>query len=423
MALAGVLERLIPEWRAVRGRPQRDPYHRFPVDVHLARTAAQAAQLLYRPGDPFAAEAVRQVDDPGPLLLGALLHDIGKVGHGSHVPTGVGVADRVLRRMDASPEVRDAVLFLVREHLLLSDTATRRDMEDEALIGEVAGRIGDPRRLAMLYVLTVADALATGPAASTPWRMGLVRELVGRVSAVLDGGEDAADRPAALEEAREALLAALDGEHPAAVAAFLRGLPSGYLAWVDPRDAPAHLRLAWPPPAWSEVRTHVRPGRTAGTYGLTVAARDRPGLLSRIAGALALSGLTVLQAQAFTTDDGVALDAFEVGPAFQDEVTEERWRTFRTLVRRATEGRVDVKDRIGRLRQHYPPGRDDVPVTVRIHPGASERFTVVEVGAPDRLGLLFDLARAFADQELDVHVAKVATYGQRVVDAFYVTDR
>jgi [protein-PII] uridylyltransferase len=422
MAHAGVLEALIPEWREVRGRPQRDPYHRFPVDVHLLRTAAQAAQALYRPGEPFASEAVAQIDDPSPLLLGALLHDIGKVGHGSHVPIGAGLADRILRRMDVSPGDRDTSLFLVREHLLLSDTATRRDLEDEALILEVAARVGDPRRLAMLYVLTVADAMATGPAASTPWRMGLVRELVGKVSRAFDRGEANPDRAAALEEAREAVRDALDGEHPEGVAAFLRSLPPGYLLWVDPEDVPAHLRLAWPAPSWSEIRTHVGPGRTPGTYRLAVAARDRPGLLARIAGALTLSGLSVLQAQAFTTEDGVALDAFEVGPAFEDEVTEERWRRFRTLVRHAMEGRLDVKDRVERLRRHYRPAEEDIPVTVRIDPRASDSFTVVEVGAADRLGLLFDLARAFADLGLDVHVAKVATYGPRVVDAFYVTD-
>jgi [protein-PII] uridylyltransferase len=422
MAHAGVLQALIPEWRVVRGRPQRDPYHRFPVDVHLVRTAAQAAQALYRPADPFASQAVAQIEDPAPLLVGALLHDIGKVGHGSHVPIGAGLADRILRRMHVSPEARDTSLFLVREHLLLSDTATRRDLEDEALILEVAGRVGDPRHLAMLYVLTVADALATGPAASTPWRMGLVRELVGKVSRAFDRGDVDPGRAAALEEARAAVRAALDGEHPDGIAAFLRSVPSGYLLWVDPEDAPAHLRLAWPAPSWSEIRTHVGPGRAQDTYRLAVAARDRPGLLARIAGALTLSGLSVLQAQAFTTEDGTALDAFEVGPAFEDEVTQERWRRFRTLVRHAMEGRLDVKDRVERLRRHYRSAAEDIPVTVRIDRGASESFTVVEVGAPDRLGLLFDLARAFADLRLDVHVAKVATYGPRVVDAFYVTD-
>jgi [protein-PII] uridylyltransferase len=131
----------------------------------------------------------------------------------------------------------------------------------------------------------------------------------------------------------------------------------------------------------------------------------------------------VLSAQAFTTEDGVALDAFDVTGAFEEDIAEERWRRFRTLVRHALEGRVDLADRIRSLREHYRPARPDVPVKVRLNQDASDFFTVVEVGTSDRLGLLFDLGRAFADRGLDVHLAKVATYGPRVVDVFYVTDQ
>jgi [protein-PII] uridylyltransferase len=182
------------------------------------------------------------------------------------------------------------------------------------------------------------------------------------------------------------------------------------------------LELASPRPGATEVRTHVGAARTPGTFALTVVALDRPGLLARIAGALTLSGLSILSAQALTTDDGIVVDTFEVGPAFDEEIGEERWRRFRTTLRHAIEGRVDVRDRIERLREHYRPPRTDIPVSVRIDQGASESLTVVEVGAADRMGLLFDLARTFAAHGLDVHVAKVATYGPRVVDVFYVTD-
>jgi [protein-PII] uridylyltransferase len=322
--------------------------------------------------------------------------------------------------MGAEQEWRETVLFLVGEHLLLSEVATRRDLDDEDLILHVAARIGDPERLAMLYLLTVADALATGPAASTPWRMGLIRDLVAKVSHVFERGDMDRDRAVRLVAAeRELRLALGDGPEPAA---FLASVPPAYALWADPADAPGHLRLVVPRPGASEVRTEVRPARTPGTFALTVSAVDRPGLLARVAGALTLSGLSVLQAQAFTTDDGVALDAFEVGPAFNEEIGEERWRRFRTSVRHAIEGRVDIRDRIERLREHYRPVQAGIPVTVRVNHRASDFFTVVEVGAADRLGLLFDLARTFSAEGLDVHLAKVATYGLRVVDVFYVTD-
>ena len=174
--------------------------------------------------------------------------------------------------------------------------------------------------------------------------------------------------------------------------------------------------------AAAEVRTRAGRGERQGTYEVTVVARDRPGLLSLIAGAMAVSGMNILSARAFTTEDGVALDLFVVEPAFQGEIDEERWRRFRTDLRRALEGRVSLDHRIAEKRMHYPPPSADVPIGVTVDNGASDFYTVVEVSAADRIGLLHDLARAFHDLGLDVHLAVVATYGVRVVDAFYVRD-
>jgi [protein-PII] uridylyltransferase len=153
-----------------------------------------------------------------------------------------------------------------------------------------------------------------------------------------------------------------------------------------------------------------------------VAAADRAGLLSMIAGALTLAGLSILTAQVFTTDDGVAVDLFEVEGAFEADVGEDRWREVRGTLRRAIEGRLFLDHHVQAKRAHYPGPRHDVPVRVTVDDDASDFYTVVEVGAPDRLGLLFDVTRTLAELELDVHLAKVATYGARVVDVFYVRD-
>src|SRR4029450_6419210 len=192
-----------------------------PVGAPLRATAAEAARLLREPDEPFAVEAARSVTDPGALLLGALLHDIGKVGTGSHVPTGVEVAGRVLSRMGAPGSTRDDVLFLVEEHLLLSDTATRRNLEDEDLVLHVAARVRDERRLAMLYLLTMADAVATGPNASTPWRMTLVRDLVSKVSHVLARGSMDHRRAQRLEAAEGGVRRELSGASPGDVDVLL----------------------------------------------------------------------------------------------------------------------------------------------------------------------------------------------------------
>ncbi|HWO70438.1 MAG TPA: ACT domain-containing protein [Actinomycetota bacterium] len=420
----GLLVRFLPEWAPVRCRPQRDPYHRSPVDVHLLDTLAGAARLLggEDEDDPVAREALPLVPDPDGFLLGALLHDVGKVGLGGHVAAGVRQARSALDRMGLPAACRDLASFLVEHHLLLSDTATRRDLEDDDLVLDVAATVGDQGRLAALYLLTVADARATGPAAWTPWRRTLVRELVAKVQHVLERGEMGPELAERLADRAEALRRLLAGEDPAEVERFLRRVPHGYLAAVPTERAAAHLRLLRAPLGAAEVRTLVEPGARPGTHALTVVAPDRPGLLSWIAGALALAGLSILTAQVFTTEDGVAVDLFEVEGAFEPQIDEARWRSFRRSLRRALEGRLDLAHLVEERRRHYPRPRAEIPVRVSVDNGASDFFTVVEVGAADRLGLLFDVTRTLAELGLDVHLAKVATYGARVVDAFYVRD-
>lgn len=420
-----LLGKLIPEWRLVRCRPQRDPYHRYPVDVHLLETLAGMSSMLRGEGDPadrVAAEARAVVSDRDALLLGALLHDIGKTGEGNHVPVGARVAASVLDRMALPPHTRDLAHFMVEHHLLLSDTATRRDLEDDDLVLEVAATVGDPERLAALYLLAAADAAATGPLAWTPWRATLVRELVGKVQRVLDRGEMGAETAERLGARAAEVRDLLAGESPDAVERFLTRMPRSYLLSIPPEVAAAHFPMVEPAIGALDVRTASGPGTRPGTYALTVVAADRPGLLSWIAGALSLAGLSILTAQVFTTEDGVAVDVFEVEGAFEPEVGEERWREFRAIFRKALEGRLSLAYRVAEKRKHYPAPRTDIPVQVTVDNEASDFFTVIEVGAPDRIGLLFDITRTLAELQLDVHLAKVATYAGRVIDSFYVRD-
>jgi [protein-PII] uridylyltransferase len=420
----GLLVRYLPAWAAVRCRPQRDPYHRFSVDVHLLRALGAMSELLgdESEGDPLAAEAVHGVRDPAALRLGALLHDIGKTGAGGHVAEGARIAAETLREMRLPEPTRELAEFLVAEHLLLPDTATRRDLEDQDLVHDVAARVGDAERLAALYLLTIADAHATGPLAWTPWRATLVRELVAKVQRVLERGEVGVDTAARLAERAEAIRAALAPEDPSAIERFFLRMPQSYLLGLSVGSIAEHYPLISPPLGAREVRTHVATGGRPATYALTVVAADRPGLLSSIAGALSLAGLSILSAQVFTAEDGTAVDVFEVEGAFEAEIGGDRWREFRGTLRKAVEGRLSLPHRVEEKRRHYPAPRADVPVRVAVDNAASDFFTVIEVGAPDRIGVLFDITRTLAELQLDVHLAKVATYGGRVVDAFYVRD-
>lgn len=419
----GLLERFLPAWREVRCRPQRDPYHRFTVDGHLTRTLSTMAGLLDDPSvDPVAAELAVAVDDRDALLLGALLHDIGKVGKGDHVPIGADIAREQLDAMHLQPHTAELAAFMVAEHLLLPDTATRRDLTDENLVMDVAATVGTLESLAALYLLAVADAAATGPAAWTPWRRALVRELVTKVQHVLERGTMGEELAASLTQRIEAVRALLTGEPDRDVDAFILRMPRGYFLAVEPADAARHFHTIAPHLGSDELRTASTDGSRPGTYQLLVVTPDRPGLLSSVAGALAVGGISILSAQVFTTSDRVAVDLFEVEGAFEPEITEERWRGVRSTLRRVIEGATSIDRRVEEMRRHYPGPVVQTPVTVRADNDASDFSTVLEVGAPDRMGLLYDITQALSALGLDVHLAKVATFDGRVVDAFYVRD-
>ena len=419
-----LLSRLVPAWAAVRCRPQRDPYHRFTVDTHLTGALAEMCRLLTTPDvdDPLTAGALAGVPDRDGLLLGALLHDIGKTGEGGHVPVGARIAAETLDHMGIRGDTRDLAAFMVGEHLLLPDTATRRDLTDENLILDVAARIGSPERLAALALLARVDAIATGPAAWTPWRQTLLGELVTRVQRVYERGHMGTELAQQLTDRLDAVRGLLAAEPEDAVERFVFRMPRSYFLSVEPARIAKHYPTIAPDVGSTEVRAAARPGAKAGTYEVLVVAADRPGLLSWIAGAVALAGLSILTAQVFTTADGVAVDLFEVAGIFEPEVDEARWREFRGVLRKAVDGRLSLDHRVADKRARYPVPRSEAPVTVVVDNDASDYSTVVEVGAPDRIGLLYDITSALAGLMLDVHLAKVATYTDRVVDAFYVRD-
>jgi [protein-PII] uridylyltransferase len=420
----GLLVRFLPAWADVRCRPQRDPYHRFTVDVHLTTAWSSMQRMLNAAGgdDPVEREMVKQVDDRDGALLGALLHDIGKTGEGGHVPIGARIAAETLERIGVEPSTRELASFMVREHLLLPDTATRRDLTDENLILDVAATVGTTERLAALYLLAKADAEATGPAAWTPWRQTLIRELVGRVQRVFDRGDMGTELAGRLTERVDRLRDLLVDEPDDVVERFVFRMPRAYFLAVEPAAAARHLATIAPDLGSGEVRTAAVATERPGSHELLVVAADRSGLLSWIAGSLALAGLSIQSAQAFTTEDGAAVDLFEVHGVFEEEISEARWRAFRGTLRKAVAGQMSLAHRVGEQRRRYPEPRSGLPVTVAVDNDASDFSTVIEVGAPDRPGLLYDITSVLADLQLDVHLAKVATYTGRVIDAFYVRD-
>lgn len=359
---ADLISRLIPGWETVRCAPQRNPVHRFTVDRHLVETAVEAS-----------AHA-RKVARPDLLLVGALLHDIGKGRPGDHTVVGVGLVGDLAPNLGFGPDDTAVLVQLVRHHLLLPEVATRRDTDDPATIAAVAAAVGTAEVLDLLHWLTVSDAAATGPAAWSPWKANLVDVLVCRTRAALTGGE-------------VVIQPALD-------------------------DVPESL--------WTGTAVEVlieAGGETDLT--VTVAAPDSVGLLSRCAGGLAVNRLSVREASSGTRG-ARAVIRWAVQTQFGEPPAPDR---LAADLRRAVGGELDLARRLNERERAYADrdGARPEPV-VALVPGASSRTTVLEVRAHDRAGLLYWITSALARAGVSVHGAKVSTLGSEAVDVFFLTD-
>jgi len=404
----GALTRLIPEWEGVRALPQRNAYHRHTVDRHLLECAAECAVLLDDPGrdGDVARRAPRVL-----LLLGALLHDIGKGSPGDHSVAGAEVATTIGRRFGLDERELATLDWLVRNHLLLAETATRRDLSEEATITRFGRAVGDDERLDLLYALTVADSRATGPAAWNPAKAALARELFLRTDALLDRG--VVSSPAA--DARRRELAELVGT--AEADAFLDAMPAAYASAFDAAALAHHRDLldgADVAVEWVE--------RSDGRLECTVAAADSTGLLATVSGVLSLVGFDIRDAAGYSHSRGRALEVFTGVDRFGRLTGADDRTAAEQMLREALDGSLPLAERLRERARRYHPGATptpgDVTVTVDLH--ASDFASVVEIHAPDHVGLLAQMAAVFAERDLDVSQALVATLADRVVDVFYV---
>jgi [protein-PII] uridylyltransferase len=353
----GLITRWLPEWSAIRNLPQPGPVHRHTVDRHLVETVV------------CAGDAARSVARPDLLLLGALLHDIGKGTGTDHAVAGAHVAAAVVRRMGLAADDVVSVTRLVRHHLLLPETATRRDLADPVTIGTVAEHVGDQDTLDLLAALSTADATAAGPIAASPWRQRLMADLVTRVRAVLRTGELPAPRP-----------------------------PAETVLSLAREDLPA---------------VRVEPDR------VTVLAGADAGLLAAVAGCLAAHRLTVQGADVspLPDSDTVAVECM-IRPDFGTGPEPPR---LAADLRRAVRGELAVAERLAaRERGYARTATPAAPPRVVWHDGAATGAVVLELRAADRIGLLYRVARALAESGAWVRSARISTLGTAAVDSFYL---
>jgi [protein-PII] uridylyltransferase len=428
----GLLAAYIPEFARIRCLVQFDYYHRYTVDEHTF-VLLDHLEALPRSEDPRLQEFKRiaaELKKPEVLKLGILLHDLGKGEGSGHVDRGVTIAEAVCARLGLPAADAAAVRFLVAEHLAMAHIAERRDLDDERLVIEFARRVENEDRLKMLYLLTYLDINAVGEGVWTDWKGTLLWELFIKTHTVLTRGvpEGEAEQRRAAGQ-RAALVGELGPEFgPEAVGRHLDLMPLRYVLTTSAAKLAQHLRLIERVRRGEPVAIHWAPYPLAGYTEVLVCAPAAPGRFTAVVGAFTANGINILSAQLFSRADGVMLRAFQVSDGRGAALTEERvWQRcshdLRRVVQAPGEARELMKARRRDLLAKPLPRHGELSTRVEFDNVVSERYTVIDVRAQDRLGLLYVIASTLSALDLDVALAKIATEVDQAMDVFYVTEK
>jgi [protein-PII] uridylyltransferase len=419
----GALGRYLPEFGALTCLVQYDAYHRFSADRHSLLAVEHLEALA--PGKSAESEGAAQVfagvERPELLMLGMLLHDIGKAkGHG-HVAKGIPLIRELTGRMGLGAEDAALVEFLVAHHLTMSHIAQRRDIDDPRTIADFAATVGDAPRLRMLYLLTYADMRAVGPGVLTPWQAVVLHELYARTLSRLTGGR--VERPTRAHLADRLHAALGDEVSRQAVMAHLAMMPERYLATTTAQRMAEHVRMLHRLDA-TRVSTELFHHPDLGSSDLVVVTRDLPGLFSLIAGTLAAHGVNIISAQIATRADGIAIDTFQVNDPTGEAITAAgQWARVLDALRAVVAGEQSVETLLSRRRASGRAGdATPAPPRVSVDNTLSDELTVVEVKCADRLGLLYLITRTLSAEGCDIVSARIATEIDQAFDTFYVND-
>ncbi len=429
----GLLQAYIPEFGKICFQVQHDAYHAYTVDLHSLETVRELAMIRQGKARSSAqsleGQVAKEVESWGDLALAALLHDIGKGDGTGHALKGANLVEGILERWWIPQSQADRTVFLVREHITLMDTALGRDLTEEKVVVDLCRAVGSLARLNDLYLLTLADLRATGPDLLTDWKDQLLKELYLKARRMLETGDLVSpEATLRVREAREKVRGFMTGRVPQEdLEKWLEVLPARYLLTTEGELLAEQILLAL------EIMEKGLTVRMAYRIlpehqEIVVCTRDAPRLFSRICGVMVAHGLNILGARIHTWGNGIAMDTFRVeslGPGDREPVDPSRIREMEKDLGAILEGRLELRELLAR-RARPPAGPSGrypaVKPRVRIDNTSSDFYTVVEVRAADRFGLLFVITSALADMDLGVHVAIIDTRKGQVVDVFYVQD-
>jgi [protein-PII] uridylyltransferase len=421
----GVFGRFVPDFGRVVAQMQFDMYHHYTVDEHTIRAIGLLSRIErgeLMADHPLATAILGQILSRRVLYVAVLLHDIAKGRGGDHSVLGAAVAERLCPRFGLTPAETETVAWLVRYHLLMSATAFKRDLSDFKTILDFTAIVQSPERLRLLLVLTIVDIRAVGPGTWNGWKRQLLGDLFEAAEEVLRLGHKQKGRSERIAAKQANLAAAMEWDEET-LARYVRRFPEAY--WIaEPDDVLAHNARFITRAGDAQLRIDAQVYAQRGATLVTVYAADHPGIFYRIAGAIHVAGGNIIDARIHTTRDGMALDNFLVqdpyGRPFDEE---EQLGRLRAAIEDALANRGQLVERL--KAKPLPRTRADafrIEPNVLVDNKASNRFTVVEVNARDRPALLNQLAHALFQSKVTIHSAHVATYGERAVDTFYITD-
>jgi [protein-PII] uridylyltransferase len=424
---AAVLGRFVPDFGRIVAQMQYDMYHTYTVDEHTIRVIGMLSALekgSLKDVAPVASSVVGQTASRRALFVALFLHDIAKGRGGDHSVLGAEVAEYLGPRFGLDPSETETVVWLVRNHLVMSHIAFKRDPADPQTVRDFVGIVQSLERLRLLLVLTICDIRGVGPNTWTEWKASLLRELYFRAQEAIAGGDQAKSvngRTEAAREATEAEMRGWDAEVREAVLA--QPSPSFWLS-APPDELARRLDVyAQAKASNPQLIIAVRPSPEGDASEVVVALPDHPGIFARIAGGLAVAGVDIVQSQAATLADGFVLDVFIVAGDAEDDGAEQREARIQRSVRAALSGEISLSEAFNKT---VPWRRRSevfsVPPQVVIDNKASRTHTVIEVVGRNRPGFLNKIAWTLTQQGLQIAQSRISTYGERAVDVFYVKD-